>query len=102
MKNEVMYYNCRFFSPGAYGCASNMTAVKLGAFKEWGDGICRRHTPRQGNRVKRANAEEYVCLAEWPQVMTNDWCGEFEPRHTDGNTKECACANCTKGEKNRE
>lgn len=91
MIERISCYDCRFFSPGAYGCANHQTAQKLGAFREWGEGICRRHTPRPGDRIKRADADERVCFAEWPQVMTDDWCGEFEPRNGHHCPDGCKC-----------
>jgi len=94
MAPEISCYNCRYFSPGAYGCDSNQTAANLGVYKKWGDGICRRLTPRQGTRVKRARADEYVCFAEWPQVMPNDWCGQFESRTANHNSDNHNCAHC--------
>ena len=99
MTERISCYDCRFFSPGAYGCANHQTAEKLGAFREWGEGICRRHTPRRGDRIKRADADERVCFAEWPQVMTDDWCGEFARRtpQGNGNTEGHACGTCPKG-----
>lgn len=102
--NEVCCYNCRFFSPGAYGCAPCDLESQLGEFEAGNEGICRRHTPRHGKTIKKPNGDEFVCFAEWPKVMVEDWCGEFERRHQpqNRNTKVCACDNCTKGGKNRE
>lgn len=73
-------YNCRFFSPGDLGCSSYDHNDTLGEFKEGDEGICRRHTPRHGKTLTRKNGDEFVCFGEWPKVMVNDWCGEFQPR----------------------
>jgi hypothetical protein len=96
MNDETICYNCRFFSPGQYGCAPYDLPSRLGEFEEDNEGLCRRHTPRHGETITRPNGDEFICFAEWPKVMACDWCGEFESRTQHHNCANRNCANCNK------
>ena len=80
MTDEMTCFDCRYFSPGDYGCPSYICAQQLGEFEEGKAGVCRRHTPRHGETLTHSNGQEFICFAQWPKVMACDWCGEFEPR----------------------
>lgn len=44
-------------------------------------GFCRRFAPRPKTAARDAMTEsDFDVLAWWPVTMTDDWCGEFEPR----------------------
>jgi hypothetical protein len=97
MSDEMTCFDCRYFSPGEYGCPSYVSDQDLGEFEEGKEGICRRHTPRHGKTIQKSNGDDFVCFAEWPKVMACDWCGEFESRTQHHNCANRNCANCADG-----
>jgi len=40
-------------------------------------GLCRRHAPRPGTRL---TSDTEAGASPWPQVASDDWCGEWEPK----------------------
>lgn len=44
-----------------------------------GNGICRRHPPRVF--VFQSERGDHLSVTEWPRVISDEWCGEIEPRY---------------------
>lgn len=98
MTQQMMCYNCRFFSPGEHGCASYELEQKLGEFEESLEGVCRRHFPRVGQLLKSQNGKEFYDYGVWPIVLASQWCGEFQPRARchNGSAKNQPCGSVSK------
>jgi hypothetical protein len=80
-KEYQMCYDCRFFSPGDFGCPQDYLEKELP--KDWDEGlygVCRLNPPRHGDMIKRGDDEQWQFYGEWPRVMAVDWCGQFQQR----------------------
>jgi len=45
------------------------------------EGECRFNPPVLGPEVE-SDGDTFRCVAEFPKVLSGDWCGKFEPRST--------------------
>ena len=50
------------------------------------DGTCRRHPPRliRVTQIKNQRGNDPGLQSFWPDVMRNDWCGEWVSRESNG------------------
>ena len=79
MNAEIECFNCRFFSREDTGRPTDAHEVIPEGQSVSAEGECRRKPPRHGNTIIRKDRSEFICFGDWPKVLADDWCGEFEP-----------------------